>query len=952
MRLTITAAAAVCALVTGCAQMSSRADSTATPPIFDHDYHMVDLDNGLRVVALRTDYPDLVSMQIPVTTGSRNEVEPGKSGFAHFFEHMMFRGTSTRSADEQAATYKRIGADNNAYTSDDITNYHTLFTRDALETVIEVEADRFRNLQFTEDQFRTEAQAVKGEYLKNFSAPIQKLFEQLRATAFDVHPYEHTTMGFLEDIEDMPNQFEYGQTFFKRWYCPQNASIVIVGDIDPEQTIELVRKHWGAWACESPPEVEIPAEPPQDAPRALHVQWDSPTQPLVALAFRGPAFDSTQKDMPAMDLLAQIYFGETSELYQRLVVQERIADSLSTYLPNRKDPNLVLLFARVNDEARVADVARAMLDEVARARTEAVPAERLEATKSNLRYAFALSLNTSDDIAATIAQTMVFERTPETLNRQYARYAELTPADLLHYANTYLVDDSRTLATLSNSPELAGIDSLPTIAARIQARSAEAEASAQSRFIERPSDSSLVDLSFVFATGAADDPDGRKGLAALTAMMVADAGTRHRSYREVLDARYPLAAGLTMQLDKEMTRFAATVHADTLDDWYALAREQLLEPGWREEDFKRLQQKLVNHVRTDLRSSNDEELAKEAMYEAVYAGHPYGSYNYGHIDDIQSLTLADVQAFHARHYTQQALTVGLAGGYDPAFADHLKTDLAALPVGERRANLIPPAPPLKMRKALIIEKETPSVAVSFGFPIEAARGHPDWPALWLVRSWFGEHRSFNSHLFQRIREIRGMNYGDYAYIEYFPGGMYTTQPPYNMGRQQQMFQVWLRPLRSNNDAHFATRTALYELQKLIDEGMRAEDFEATRDFLMRFTAQRLQTQAAQLGYAIDGEYYGTGEFLEYVREGLSALSLEDVNAAIRRHLQTDDIQFVFVARDASDLKERIIKDTPSPLAYNAPVPEEIQAEDRLIVDSKLWFKRRNVTIVPEAEVFR
>ena len=935
------------ALSVGCSTIASAPKATKVErKIFDYDYQMTTLDNGLKVVVLKTSYPDLVSLQIPVNTGSRNEVEPGKSGFAHFFEHMMFRGTKKRSNEEQVEILRRLGADDNAYTSDDLTNYHTMFTADALDEVLELQADRFQNLSFSEDVFRTEAQAVKGEYLKNFSQPIQKLYEQLRARAFEVHPYSHTTMGFLEDIEDMPNQYEYGKTFFKRWYCPQNASVIVVGDIDPAATLAMVQKHWGGWQCADAPSVEIPAEPAPSGPEQFHLQWETPTQPMVAVAFRGPALDSAQKDMPAMDLISQVYFGATSDLYQRLVVKEQLADQLGTYFPDRKDPNLLMIYARVNKPENVARVTRAIYAEVARARTQRMDETKLDAAKSALRNGFALSLDSSEAIASAMASSIIFEGTPETINRQFARYAELTADDVMAYANRYLTDAARVTGTIANQAELPGVAELAGVDALVAA-----DEPAGIRQVKLPSKSPLIDVSFVFDAGAANDPPGKKGLAMLTARMVADAGTAHRDYQAVVEAQYPIAAGLTAQVDKQMTRFAGTVHRDALDTWSELTLERLLEPGWREADFERLKQQQINNIKTDLRSSNDEELAKEVLYAQLYEGHPYGSLNLGALGDLESITLEEVKAFYREHYTRSTLTLGLAGDYGAEYEAELLSTLQTLPQGERRQWAIPEAPPLKQRQLTIIDKPSSSVAVSFGFPISVKRGDPDWVALWLVRSWLGEHRSFNSHLFKRIRELRGMNYGDYAYIEYFPLGMFTNQPPYNMARDEQIFQIWLRPLRSNNDAHFATRVAMYELQKLVDNGLTAEQFEGTRDYLTRFVAQRLQTQAAQLGYAVDSAHYQTPDFLSYVRDGLAALDLDTVNAVIRRHLQTEHMQFVMISSQPKDLKERLIKDLPSPLKYNAPPPAEIQAEDEQLVDSKLWFKRRNVEIVPLDQLF-
>jgi zinc protease len=223
--------------------------------------------------------------------------------------------------------------------------------------------------------------------------------------------------------------------------------------------------------------------------------------------------------------------------------------------------------------------------------------------------------------------------------------------------------------------------------------------------------------------------------------------------------------------------------------------------------------------------------------------------------------------------------------------------------------------------------------------------------LWLARSYFGEHRSSNSHLYQRIRETRGMNYGDYAYIEYFPRDMFQFHPDTNLGRQQQIFQVWIRPVRSNNDAHFATRVAMFELEKLINEGMSESDFEATRSFLSKFVSLLTDGQSRQLGYAMDSQYYQTDEFANYIRGELNKLTLDDVNRIIRENLNTENIQYVFISRDAEDLRSRLVADQASPMTYDADLPAEVLEEDKLIDNLPLGFSADKVSVVSADEVF-
>ena len=208
----------------------------------------------------------------------------------------MFRGTKAYPPEKYQDIVTRSGARQNAYTTDDYTNYHTTFPKEDLETILKIEADRFQNLAYTESAFKTEARAVLGEYNKNSANPIQKLFEVQRESAFNVHTYKHTTMGFLKDIEDMPNQFEYSKTFFARWYRPEHVTVIVAGDVKPDAVFPLVEKYWGGWK-RGAHSVAVPQEPPARGPVYAHVPWPSDTLSWVTVAFHGPAFSETKKDL-------------------------------------------------------------------------------------------------------------------------------------------------------------------------------------------------------------------------------------------------------------------------------------------------------------------------------------------------------------------------------------------------------------------------------------------------------------------------------------------------------------------------------------------------------------------------------------------------------------------------------------------------------------------------------
>ena len=433
--------AAAVALPAGAAPKAGRTKAFPFPT------ESVKLPNGLTLVLVKTDSPGLVAYYTLVRVGSRNEPEAGKSGFAHFFEHMMFRGTKKHPADEYANTITRLGLDSNAFTSEDMTVYHLYGPAQALPTVIEYEADRFQNLEYTEAQFRTEAGAILGEYAKSASNPELKLEEKLAETAFNKHTYRHTTIGYLDDVKAMPEGFDYARQFFGRYYKPDNAVVVISGDFDRAKAIQLVRKHYGTWKGKARP-AAVPKEPPQTEARRASLEWPTPTLARVWLAWHSPAATDL-KSSAAANVLEGYLFGPTSELYQSLVLEKQIVDSLLGTYSDSRDPGLFGVLARVKDPGKTQEVEQAILEALGRLAKGAVDAKRMEAVRSNLKYGNILHLETPRDLAVTLARTTALTGDLQWLNKVYAQVDALKPQDLVAYAKKWLVDSNRTTVTLA-----------------------------------------------------------------------------------------------------------------------------------------------------------------------------------------------------------------------------------------------------------------------------------------------------------------------------------------------------------------------------------------------------------------------------------------------------------------------------------------------------------------------
>ena len=454
-----------------------------------------------------------------------------------------------------------------------------------------------------------------------------------------------------------------------------------------------------------------------------------------------------------------------------------------------------------------------------------------------------------------------------------------------------------------------------------------------------------------FRVGSQNDPAGKEGLAAITGAMVTDASTQKNSYEQILDKLFPLASGYNASTSAEMTVISGRTHKDNLAEYYPLLTEAILMPAFKEEDLERIRSRVLNYLENELRYASDEELGKAVLYSTIFAGSPYGHITQGTIDGVRSITIEDVRSFYTSHYTRENLRIGLGGGYDQALIGKMTNDMASLPSGTPPDVPKPEPAPVAGLHVTIVEKDAPATAISMGFPIDLLRGSKEWYALAVANSWLGEHRNSSSHLYQVIREARGLNYGDYSYIEQFPNGGRLQMPPQNAARRKQIFEIWIRPV-PNENRHFALRAALREFMKLVDKGMTQADFELTRGFLRKYVLHYAPTTMERLGYAIDDRFYGiAGSHLENFRKAMGEVTLQDVNAAIRKHWQYGNMHIAMVTKDAAMLKEALVSDAPSPITYSSPKPETVLDEDKEIGVFLLKVKPENVTIVKVEDLF-
>jgi zinc protease len=484
--------------------------------------------------------------------------------------------------------------------------------------------------------------------------------------------------------------------------------------------------------------------------------------------------------------------------------------------------------------------------------------------------------------------------------------------------------------------------------------------------------SDVVVVKLMFRNGSMSDPKGKEGLTSLTANCISEGGTQKLSSTEISEIIYPWAASYGVSVDKEVTIFTFRVHKDHLDNFYAIFRDLILNPRFDQEDFKRVKSNQQNYVDEVIRTSSDEEYSKKALEDIMFQGssyqHPVGGTSAG----VTSCTVDDVKSHFASMFTRSNLTIGIAGNYTTAFLSQLKSDMEKLP--ELKGSIPAPAIPRQpngIQVELVSKENALGSAIFLGFPMNLTRSNDDFAALMIANSWLGEHRKSYSRLYQKIREQRSMNYGDYSYIEWYNNGGGNMLPRPGYPRRSNYFSIWIRPVQtakglkgqyeelkdiSIGHAHFALRMAIREMESMIVNGMTQEDFELTRTFLRSYMKLYAQTPEQQLGYLLDSKFYGRDNWLQKADELLASCTLEKVNAAMKKYWQTKNM-FVSIVTDKSEVipLARSLRDgLESPMSYSnalrGVLSKEILAEDEVV--KAYPFKAAAVMIIDSNDLFK
>ena len=477
----------------------------------------------------------------------------------------------------------------------------------------------------------------------------------------------------------------------------------------------------------------------------------------------------------------------------------------------------------------------------------------------------------------------------------------------------------------------------------------------------------------VFRNGSISDPAGKEGLTELTADMITESGTKKMTSTEIRKLIYPWAARMSSFTDKEVSIFTFEVPTRYLQQFYTtVVKDLLLNPSMDKNDFDRLLSNQKNYVEEVIRQSSDEEYGKKYLEAVLFNGTPYSHLTDGSVASLSSITIDDVKQHYANMFTRNNVLIGIAGDYPEAMVSQLKNDLNMLPdIKPILPKLNIPKQPNGLSVDIISKQGALGSAISAGFPMDLTRSNNDFAALMVANSWLGEHRKSYSRLYQKIREARSMNYGDYSYIEWYENGGSNMLPVAGTTRSLNYFSLWIRPVQtakglksqypelseiSIGHAHFALRMALREMDELIKNGLSKEDFESTRDFLKSYTKLYIETPAKKLGYLMDSHFYGRTDWISELDGLLAKLTMEDVNAAIRKYWQMQNMEIVIVTDESevSKLVESLGNNKPSPMSYSnslkTSLPENIMKEDAIVATYPM--KVLEVRIIKSSDTFK
>ncbi|HEU5080141.1 MAG TPA: pitrilysin family protein [Opitutaceae bacterium] len=892
--------------------------------------------NGLQVLLMPEHSAPVLTFLVTYRVGSRNEVT-GTTGATHLLEHMMFKGSKnfTRESHNSLVDFaEKVGAIYNANTWLDRTCYFESIASDQLPKVVEIEADRMRNLLLRESDRQPEMTVVRNEFERGENSPYEALEKEIFASAYIAHPYHHSTIGWRSDIEKV--SIEKLREFYDTFYWPNNATVSIIGDFEPANALKIVRQYYGSIsrAPKSIPEVYT-EEPEQTAPRRVGVKRAGELG-VVGIAYKIPA--ATHKDYPALTVLSTILTdGKNSRMY-RALTDKNLTTSVQSSLGLNHDPSLMILYASLAPNSKHEDVEKAAVAEIEKLKKDGVTDTEVSTAVQKILADAAFQRDGSAKIAASLTEFIASGDWTEYYNlEEHTR--KVTPGDVKRVANVYLQEDQSTtgwfmpviepaageppaqknipaglkadrkagpyfyrdpelnFAVLNSPARFASADeSLPS--ARSASATTENQAAANNSsaatgggfaknvvheriagidvLLYRTGVKDVVTFRAALPAGDALAPAQNVAIATLVGSLL-DKGTVKQDKFSIAQKLEGVGATLHFSVDDYMLNISGQCLRKDVPLFISILAEQLRTPAFSPEEFEKTRKQLAGALRRQLESTDYR--AEEAFTHAIYpVGHPNRSPAIKEIlTALESSTLDQVKAFYRDHYGPEHMIFVAVGDLD---ASEIKNQLTSAFSGWTGGVPVPRAPAPRgidgPREQTLFMPDKTSVSVVFGLATGLKYSDPDYQALRLGTESLGG--GFSARLMNTVRNQEGLTYhiDSYHGDDAFNGGDWRVDASF----APTLLEKGIASTRKQID--------LWHDQGITEKEL--ADGKTHAIGLFKVALATTSGLARQL--LVNAERGNDPSFLDRYPEIINSLTLDQVNGAIKKYVKTDSLVLI------------------------------------------------------------
>ncbi len=878
--------------------------SIAVKPMMLNGVQETHLANGLTVLTKEVHSAPVAYFSVWYKVGSVNELV-GQSGMSHLLEHMMFKGTTTRKPGEISALLTQNGAQFNATTYFDRTNYFETLASDRLEMAMQLESDRMSNSLFDEKEHQKEMTVVRSEYEAGENNPGAALGKAVRLSAYQVNPYRWQTIGFRSDIENISRDEMYD--YYKKYYVPNNATIVMVGDFDTKTALAMVQKYFGSIPARSIVPHFITPEPEQQGERRVTVQRAG-TTPQVEISYHVPEFGNP--DRYALDVLEGVLSGGRTARFFGALVQTGIASSADAGYIGLRGADLFSMDASAQPGKTNADLEKALLAEVERVKTTPISAEELTRALNQAEAGYVYGRDSVQSQGSELGENAMKGdwRYGETYLENLRK---VTPADVQRVAQKYLTARNRTVGyfepilpnttapaakmpvAMAPKPLPAGANpnsaliAKPTVRANAQMAPRTAPAAAKKTRVTLPNGLTIVVQEnhanptvavsgALLSAGGVFDPADKPGLAGFTATQLSR-GTKTRSLLDIARTLEGVGASVNIGGGTEYASVSGRSLTKDFSTMLGVMADELRNPSFPADELEKSRRQTLAGI--EQARENTGALAQIAFSNALYpVGHPYHQPT---LDEraalVKSLTRDDLVAFHAAHYAPDKMVLTVVGDVDAqsaiaaitaAFGSWPKKgNLAAISIPDVSATAGRAASADLAKPVIITVADKAQTDVLYGYPSHLRRTDPDFYAVSILNTILGS--GLSSRLGVNVRDKLGLVYGINS----------STDATLGAGP----FAVRFGSNPSNVDK--AVAETRRQLTLAHDTGFTPDEVAKAISYITGTYAVTLASNAAVANQLLIGEVYGLGpDYIQKRNSYYQAVTPAQVNAAAAKYL--------------------------------------------------------------------